>query len=381
MQPTWRRFGAGALVLAGISLSAIAQDNSITIGASVPLSGPQGEAGKEGLAIMQAQIDAFNRQGGVGTRQLVLKVLDDGYDPQRAADNTRRLLQEGVVAMVNCWGTTNCSAMLPELQQQGQTSLVGTIAGAGAARQQPGRLVYPLRATTEVEVQGMARHMKTLQQQRIAVVYQNDAFGKDSLKIALAALQSQGLAALTEIAVEASGSNAAEVSKKLAGQQNLHSVIVLAGASATVATITETRKAHVSAHIYNLAAQANSAVVKGLGQNTHGLMFSTLVPSPWRASVPAVKDYQNLLTHSGMPAASYLGLEVYLNLRTLLDALGKSAITAHTNVSASRAALMAALDGAGEIRYGAMSLRFAPPRMGSSYVGLAMVDSNGQFRE
>ena len=49
--------------------------------------------------------------------------------------------------------------------------------------------------------------------------------------------------------------------------------------------------------------------------------------------------------------------------------------------AASRAALTTALDAMGEIRYGAMSLRFAAPRTGSSYVGLTMIDSGGQFRE
>ena len=102
------------------ALSLHAQESSITIGTSLPLSGAQAEAGKEGLAIMQAQIDALNKQGGLSGRQLNLKVLDDGYEPQRAASNARQLIQEGAVALLNCWGTASCAAMQPEVQQ-GQT--------------------------------------------------------------------------------------------------------------------------------------------------------------------------------------------------------------------------------------------------------------------
>jgi ABC-type branched-subunit amino acid transport system substrate-binding protein len=52
------------LLAAGItaSLTLHAQENSLTIGASLPLSGSQAEAGKEGMSIMQAQVEAFNKQ-------------------------------------------------------------------------------------------------------------------------------------------------------------------------------------------------------------------------------------------------------------------------------------------------------------------------------
>ena len=101
---------AWLLAAATTALSLHAQESSTTIGTSLPLSGAQAEAGKEGLAIMQAQIDALNKQGGLSGRQLTLKVLDDGYEPQRAASNARQLTQEGAVALLNCWGTASCAA-------------------------------------------------------------------------------------------------------------------------------------------------------------------------------------------------------------------------------------------------------------------------------
>ncbi|WP_417282438.1 ABC transporter substrate-binding protein [Comamonas sp.] len=360
--------------IAATGLSAQAQENHLTIAASLPLSGAQAEAGKEGQAIMQAQIEALNRQGGLGGRVLTLKILDDGYDPQRAASNARQLIHEGAVALLNCWGTASCSAIQAELQQ-GQTPLVGVIAGAGSMRQQPGRYAYPLRASTQAEIAAMLQQMQTLGQQQIAIVHQNDGFGKDSLQIALSALAGTGHKPLATLAIEASGSNAPELAKQLAALPGLQAVIVLAGAPATIGLITRARQAQVGTQFYNLAAQASRAVVQGLGAHTRGTVFTTLVPSPWKSAVPAVKDYQQLLTQSGMPPASYLGLEVFLNTRTLLEAMRKA------GPAASRTGLIAALDAMGEIRYGAMSLRFAMPRAGSSYVGLAVIDAGGHFRE
>lgn len=367
-------FAASITTMAATSGPLQAQENPITIGTSLPLSGAQAEAGKEGQLIMQAQVDALNKQGGLGGRQLTLKVLDDGYDPQHAASNARQLIQEGAVALLNCWGTASCAAMQPEVQQ-GQTPLVGVIAGAGNMRQQPGRHAYPLRATTQAEITAMLQQMQTIGLQRVVIVYQNDGFGKDGLQIAMTAFTAKGLKPITTLAVEPSGANTPDLAKQLAAQSDLQGVIVLAGTPATIGLITMARQARITAPFYNLAAQANRAVVQGLGPYTRGIAFTTLVPSPWKGAVPAVKDYQQLVSHSGMPPASYLGLEVFLNTRTLLDGLRKA------SPAANRAALTSALDAMGEIRYGAMSLRFASPRTGSSYVGLTMIDSGGQFRE
>lgn len=361
---------------AALSLGTASAQEAIIIGASLPLSGSQAAAGKEGQAIMQAQIDAFNREGGVGGRKLSLKLLDDGYDPQRAAANARALAEQGAVALLNCWGTANCAAMQPELER-GQTPLIGAIAGAGPLRQQPGRLVYPLRASTRGEINAMLQQIQTLGQSRIAIVSQQDGFGQSSLDVAHAVLKERGMSAALELAVDASGSNAqAAVQQLRQADPAVQAIIVFAGASATVNLVTQARQAQLQQSIYNLAAQANQAVVKGLGSHTRGIVFTTLVPSPWRTSVPAVKSYQQLLSASGMPQPSYLGLEVFINTQALLDGLRKA------GPGVQRSNLPAALEALGELRYGHMQVRLAAPaRTGSSYVGLAMIDQSGQFRE
>ena len=243
-------------------------------------------------------------------------------------------------------------------------------------RQQPGRFIYPLRASTQAEVAAMLQQMQTIGLRRIAIVHQNDGFGKNSLQIALNAFAANDLKAAATLAVEASGSNTPDLARQLAALPDLQGVIVLAGAPATIGLITMARQAHVTAPFYNLAAQANRAVVQGLGPYTRGIAFTTLVPSPWRTSVPAVKSYQQLLSASGMPQPSYLGLEVYLNTQALLEGLRKA------GPGVQRASLPAALESLGELRWGHMHVKLASPaRAGSNYVGLAMIDQTGQFRE
>ena len=78
----------------------------------------------------------------------------------------------------------------------------------------------------------------------------------------------------------------------------------------------------------------------------------------------------------GKPHYSYLGMEVYINARTLVEGLRK----AGRNVQ--RESLVTALETLDAHQYGPMALRFgAKQREGSSYVGLAMIDRRGHFIE
>lgn len=356
-----------------------AEGTEITIGASLPLTGPLQATGQEGLAVMQAHVDKVNQAGGIAGRRLRLQVLDDGFEPARAAANARQLADAGAVALLNCWGTASCAAVLPVVQKLG-IPLVGGISGSGPMREQPGRFAFNLRASTQAEVAAMLQQMATLGQSRFAVVYQDDEFGRSSLKAAHAVFQQRQSRPVGEHAIAAGGADATGIAHSLAGLAGLHGVIVLASAPATVALITEARQRHLGAQFYNLAAQANQAVVQGLGPHTAGIVFATLVPSPWRSTIAVVKEYQQLLAAlPGAPPPSYLGMEAFLNTRTLVEGLRKSL---HSGAAPGREALVTGLEQLGEIQYGPMTLRLGPGRReASAYVGLAMIGQRGQFIE
>ncbi len=78
----------------------------------------------------------------------------------------------------------------------------------------------------------------------------------------------------------------------------------------------------------------------------------------------------------GQPRHSFLGMEAYLNARTLMEGLRKA------GRGVNRESLGAALEGLEPRQYGPMAVRFGPQRReGSSYVGLSMIDRRGQFIE
>lgn len=370
--------GAALLVCAQLLSASVAHADTgpIVIGASLPLSGPNAVAGQEGLAVLQGYFDSVNREGGIDGRPLQLTALDDAFVPEKATENARSLAAGKALALVNCWGTASCSAMVPVVTQAG-LPLVGGIAGSGAMRAAPLRPVFNIRAGTAAELDAMVRQAANIGQKQLALVYQDDAFGRGSQALALQVLQQHGLQPVQQHALAADGANAADVAAALARAPAVNGIILLASPPATVALIPLARKAGQRAQFYNLAAQANSAVVQGLGEHTTGVVFTTLVPSPWRGTIPVVRDYQRVVgAMPGQPRYSYLSLEVYLNARTLVDGLRK----AGRNVQ--RESLIGALETLEPRQYGPMTVRFAPQqREGSRYVGLTMIDRRGQFIE
>lgn len=366
------------LVALAATLPAMAQEGGapLLIGASLPLSGPNAGAGQEGLAVAKAYFDSVNKAGGINGRKIVLNALDDAFNPQQAADNTRKLIDEKAVAIFNCWGTASCSAMMPLIQQAGVPMVAG-IAGGGPMRQQPGQYAFNVRPTTEAEIQRMVSQMTTLGQKAIAVVYQNDPFGKSGQAAAQAVFQRVGVKPVAELAIERDAANADAVVDALKKLPTLNGIILVAAPPATVRLIPQARKAGLVTQFYNLAAQANRKLAADLGEYTAGVVFTTLVPSPWKTAIPVVQEYQQLITTTtGQQDYSYLGLEVYINARVLVEGLRRA------GRNAARETLVGALESMGERQFGPMTVRYGPgDRDGSAYVGLTIINRAGRFVE
>jgi ABC-type branched-subunit amino acid transport system substrate-binding protein len=367
-----RPLGLVACLFGSVSLHA--QD--ILIGASLPLSGPNAAAGQEGLTVAKAAFDSLNASGGIGGRKVQLIALDDAFSPTKAAENFKQLDAQGVVAVFNCWGTASCSAMMP-LVNEARLPLVTGIAGGGPMRSAPGRYAFNMRPTTQDEIGRMVKQMQMIGQDRIAVVYQDDPFGQSGQVAAKAVLDKAGLKATLEQAIARDGSNADSVVSALQNT-NANGIIVIASPQATVVLVKQVRKAGLVTQIYNLAAQANRKVVADLGEHTAGVVFTTLVPSPWKSALPVVRQYQQAIEAStGKTDFSYLGLEVFVNAQVLLDGLKQA------GPRVSRESLVSALESMGERQFGGgVTVKYGPQdRSGSSYVGLTIVNRDGRFLE
>lgn len=200
----WSVAGAAFLAAASLCGAAGAADPGITkdkilIGSYLPLQG--GLAG--GAAQVRDGADAYfkfvNDRGGVHGRKIEWIVENDSYNPQQTVAVTKKLLdRDGVFAIVSTLGTATSLAVLPFLAQR-KVPLINPIGGHERLNAPSDANVFGMLPVGQKIGEAMASYaVEKLQGKRIAILYQNDAFGKDPRDGAAAALEKRGMKVVAE---------------------------------------------------------------------------------------------------------------------------------------------------------------------------------------
>jgi branched-chain amino acid transport system substrate-binding protein len=158
-------------------------DTSIKLGSSYPFSGPASAYSAIPKAL-NGFFKKLNESGGVNGRKVEFVTYDDGYEPQRALANAKRLVeQDKVFALVNPLGTANNVAMRDYLNQRKVPQLfVATGATLFGSEQAKYPYTTGWQPTYQTESKVYAQYLKTAKPNaKVAVLYQNDGFGKDLL--------------------------------------------------------------------------------------------------------------------------------------------------------------------------------------------------------
>lgn len=156
----------------------------ILLGGSAPFSGEASAAGAVARGA-DAYFQWVDAHGGVNGRKIVYKVLDDGYEPQRAVQNALQLVQQDqVFAMFGTIGTNNNLAIRPFLNQRGVPQLfaqAGATAFGADYRKYPWTIGYIPAYEAEGKIYG--RHISSSlgAKAKVAVLYQSDDYGQDLL--------------------------------------------------------------------------------------------------------------------------------------------------------------------------------------------------------
>jgi branched-chain amino acid transport system substrate-binding protein len=158
-------------------------DDTIKIGGSYPLSGPA-SAYRSIEQGAQAYFKYTNANGGVDGRNIEFVTLDDAYEPPKAVQNARRLVEEEeVFALFNTLGTANNVAIWDYTNKEEVPQLfVATGASLWGADVEghPWTTGWQPDYVTESQVYGDYLK-KEKPNAKVAVLYQNDAFGEDLL--------------------------------------------------------------------------------------------------------------------------------------------------------------------------------------------------------
>jgi branched-chain amino acid transport system substrate-binding protein len=159
-------------------------DDEIRIGNTMPYSGPASAYGIIGKTIA-AYFEKVNAEGGINGRKINFISYDDGYNPQKTAELTKKLVEEDKVLLIFAGlGTPTNAAVRPYLNSNKVPQL---LVASGASmwdqpRDFPWTFGFQPSYQTEAHIYAqyiLERHPSGA---KIAVLYQDDDFGKDYLK-------------------------------------------------------------------------------------------------------------------------------------------------------------------------------------------------------
>jgi ABC-type branched-subunit amino acid transport system substrate-binding protein len=186
---------------AGASAAPGVAARTVTIGGTFPLSGPASSYAPipVGMKAYFSYVNATRTQGkrGVNGRQIVFKVLDDGYNPALTVQRTKQLVeQDKVFALVGGLGTEPQQAVTAYLNQQKVPQLyVSTGATEWGAEQAEHPWTIGWQPDYQAEAAIYGRYIaRNLPNTKVGIIYQNDSYGKDyiaGLEAGLGAKKSQ----------------------------------------------------------------------------------------------------------------------------------------------------------------------------------------------
>lgn len=167
----------------------------IKLGMTAVLTGPAATLGKDMRAGIESYFRLVNKQGGVQGRTLEFIVHDDGYEPERAAQNMRKLIDDTkVLAILGNVGTPTAIVTVP-IAQEKKTLLFGAFSGGGVLRAEPvNRYIINYRPSYAEETAEMINGLilSGIKPEEIAFFTQRDGYGDGAYYGAINALDSHG---------------------------------------------------------------------------------------------------------------------------------------------------------------------------------------------
>jgi branched-chain amino acid transport system substrate-binding protein len=368
------------LALIGQPASAAKPDSvgdTIVMGQSGVYSGPLGAYSADNHAIIHAYYDSINASSGIHGRKLKMIALDDGFDPKRTVENAKTLIEkEKAFALMNIIGTGNTVAAYPVLEEH-QIPMVGPYSGATALRDPKFRYLFFTRASYSDETEKMIEHLTSTGVKEIAIAYQDDPFGKAGLQAASEALARRGL---KPVSVGAFNIAKLETEAGRAADAILEggpaAIIVVSAGKGTTTFIKEVTKRGQQPTFYCLSVSNAKQFWAELGAAAYGIVVAQVVPSPWRASTPLIREYQKMVALAKLTpeAYSYGNLEGFIVAKVAVEALRL------TGKNLTREKYFAALESMQNYDLGGYSVNYGPGKhAGSSYVDLSIIGKDGRF--
>lgn len=320
------------------------EPKELVFGMSAAFTGANGEMGIEFYRGVMAYLEHVNRQGGVNGYTLRILPTNDGYNPGPCFKNTVRFIQDdNVFALFSYLGTPTTTHILPLLNkfEQRDSYLLFPLTGAQPLRSPPySQYVYNLRASYFEETAGLVDRLVELGRDRIAVFYQNDAYGRTGWDGVRRALRRHGKTIVSEAAYVRGATFEQDFTREVALLMNdaPDAIICIGTYASQGALIRDLRNDGYTLPVAGVSFADSDKMLEllfheGTLKNrsyTENLIHTQVVPCYENTNLPSVRLYRSLMeNYKGMPSVSeegytprrfsYVSFEGFLNAMLLVE--------------------------------------------------------------
>ncbi len=248
--------------------------DKIVFGQAAALEGPAsalGQGMREGILAAFAEA---NKAGGVNGRKLELVSHDDGYEPTKSIEATKKLIEEDkVFALVGPVGTPTSAATQPIATESG-VPFIGPFTGAEFLRNPFKPHVVNVRASYFQETEEMVERLtKDRGISKIAILYQDDGFGRAGLAGVQKALEKRGMKLVAEGTFERN--TVAVKSALLSIRKGAPEAVIMVGPYKPCAEFIKlARQVKLDAVFVNISFVGSNALAKELGSHGEGVVIT-----------------------------------------------------------------------------------------------------------
>lgn len=371
------RFGFVAAVLSllvpatGNAQAPGVTNDTILLGQSAAFGGPAAALGKSMRDGAMVYFDRVNAEGGIYGRQIKLISLDDGYEPDRAIANTRKLInEEKVFALFGYVGTPTSYAVKPIITEA-KIPFFGPFTGAEGLRNPVNRYIFNIRASYFDETEKLVDWMVSDRKTNIAVFYQDDAYGKAGLEGVRRAMEKRRLKISATGTVQRNTIDVAGAVKSIAPARP-QGIIMISAYKSCAAFIKEFNKTRQRPTYMNVSFVGSKALANELGPEGHGVIISQVVPFPLYPWGAALEMRNMLAERSPGTKPTFNDVEGFLAAKGIVEGLRRA------GRDLTREKFISALETMRNVDLGAFPITFTPKsHSGSQFVELTVIIGGG----
>ena len=283
------------------SSSIVFSAESIKLGMTTVLTGPAAALGNDMRTGIESYFNLVNKQGGVQGRQLEFIVYDDGYEPVRAAQNMRTLIdKEKVLAVLGNVGTPTAIVTVP-IAEEKKTLLFGAFSGGGVLRPTPSsRYIINYRPSYAEETAEIINGLiqSGIEATEIAFFTQRDGYGDAAYQGAINALKSYGFKHIDLLVHGRYTRNTLNVEDAVAAFLDAPitpKAVIMAGGYAPSAKFIELLSHELPDMLFlNVSFVGSHSLQKALPQNSTNVIVMQAVPT-LNSSLTIIDEYLSAL--------------------------------------------------------------------------------------